>query len=273
MSAEVNPLILYCDGNPSGTQVRFVSIPGDVNADLWLENRSSESVKLESATLLLPSALSDETDADQLEPTIEFPEEVPAHSRVPLSAAFNIGPTTPPGTYTGEIKVHSSQGTTRFEVAILVIQSYELSLDPEHFVFSHSDAEDLSSHLVVRNEGNVPIEVARLGDFPLRDPWHAVYCDPATDPESELRTKYSELVAVEDEDYGSLTIENDHTVIAPGNWSVVHFAIKLPRELPANAHLRAAPRVGTERFLVDILTPPAVTTRTPQTPRSSKRKA
>jgi hypothetical protein len=59
----------------------------------------------------------------------------------------------------------------------------------------------------------------------------------------------------EDEGFGSLVIKSEDMLVHPGTWALARFVVKLPETLPANGHFRARPRIGTERFNVDILTP------------------
>jgi hypothetical protein len=252
---------LYVKENAPGTPIVFGGPPGGVEVELWLQNDRDEPLTIDSATLIAPKVL--DLGSDESELSVTVPSSVPAHDRVLVTVSFNIGPFVPPEAYDATMKFTAGAEELVFPAQIVVLQNYDLSVDPDQFVFKASAADVVSGHVIVRNDGNVPVEVTVMGEYPLRDPWRPVCCVQA-DAEPVLGFRrdsgsYSELSAQSDDkdgDFGSVIVENENATLAPGNWRVIRFTVRFPDSLPSNAHLRARPRIGTERFNLDILTPP-----------------
>lgn len=262
---------LYTTDSTPETPVVFGGSPGGIHVDLWLQNDNDEPLSIHSGSLIAPEVL----DPEDPDVDISAPEVVAAHQRELVTLSFTIGSLTPPEAYDAELKFDTSAGELAFPVQIVILQNYQLSVDPDQFVFRASSSDVVSAHVIVRNEGNLPVEVTSMGEFPLRDPWRPVCCGQA-DAEPPVavprRTglvmavqrssgNYSELTPAtngnnKDEFFGSLVIENEKRTLAPGNSSIIRFTARLPDSLPSNAHLRARPRICTERFNIDILTPP-----------------
>jgi len=250
-------LKLFCPGDPHAKAVLFAGAPGSVEADVWLENGESTDLVLREAALISPSI---PVAGRHNHVRIAVPKVLPAHQRKLLSVSFDLDPSTPPGTYDAEIRIEGAVGTKRFAAQITVVQNYALSIEPEQFVFTCAPGDTVAGELVVRNEGNVPIRVTPIGEYPLRNPlWFECvggeYDRPTIDRERRGEAPETRDSAPYDEDFESLLIDNKDISVDPGNWALVKFTAKLPDSLPANEHLRARPRIGTERFNVDIITP------------------
>jgi hypothetical protein len=255
-------LRLFSPGDPHAKTVLFAGVPGLVEADLCLENGESTDLVLREASLISRSIPVATTGHHDEVIRITVPKILPAHQRKLLSVSLDLDPSTPPGTYDAEIRIEGAMETKRFAVQITVVQNYALSIEPEQFVFTSDSGSTVSGELVVRNEGNVPIRVTPIGEYPLRNlswfecisrehDWRTIGRD---------RERYAESTEThdpqqQDEDFESLLIDNKDISVDPGSWAVVKFTAKLPDSLPANEHLRARPRIGTERFNVDIITP------------------
>jgi hypothetical protein len=235
---------LFARGSSAGEPIVFAGEPTSLQADLWLHNEGKEDLLLQHARLISP-ALQRHTERPDVA-RISVPRVLAARQRKLLSATFNIDPSIPPGSYEAEIRLEGSDGGQSFPARVIVTQNYQLSLDPEEFVFTANGATSISSELLVRNEGNVPVEVTPMGECELKDPERPEPC-PCCSAAEESKQK-------EEDKFGFLRITNAADVIQPGTWTAIKFTLHLPDSLPANAHLRARPRVGNERFNIDILT-------------------
>jgi len=255
-------LKLFSPGDPHAETILFAGAPGLVEADVCLENGESTDLVLREASLIsrsIPVAITGHHDRVA---RIAVPKILPAHQRKLLSVSLDLSPSTPPGTYDAEIHIEGAMETKRFAVQITVVQNYALSVEPEQFVFTSAAGSTVSGELVVRNEGNVPIRVTPIGEYPLRNvawfesvsqehDWRTI----GRDRERHAETTEAHDSEQQEEEFESLLIDNKDVSVDPGNWAVVKFTAKLPDSLPANEHLRARPRIGTERFNVDIITP------------------
>jgi hypothetical protein len=233
---------------PSGEEpIVFAGEPASLEADVWLHNEEEDDLLLQRATL---TCLAMQKYAKRAEiARLSVPRVVAAGQRKLLSMSFDIDPTVPPGIYEAEVRLEGTAGSKEFFAQIIVTQNYQLSLEPDQFVFAGDAGRRLSGEVVVWNEGNVPVDVSPMGEVRLEDPDLRERC-PCCGAQDELREK-------EKDEFGSVVIANDTVVVEPGTWALVKFKVILPDSLPANAHLRARPRVGNERFNIDILTPVA----------------
>jgi hypothetical protein len=236
---------LFARGSSAGDPIVFAGEPASLQADLSLHNDGKEDLLLQHAKVISPAL---QRFVEQPEVAhISVPRVLRAQQRKLLSVIFDVDPSIPPGSYDAEIRLEGSDGSQSFPARVIVIQNYQISLDPEQFVFETGAATSISSVLLVRNEGNVPVEVTPMGECELKDPERPEPC--------LSRSAVVELKEKEEDWFGVLRITNTEVVVQPGTWAAVKFTLHLPDSLPANAHLRARPRVGNERFNIDILTP------------------
>jgi hypothetical protein len=238
---------LFARGSGAGDPIVLAGEPASLQADIWLHNDGKEDLLLRRAKVISPE-LQRYTKQPEVA-RISVPRVLGAQQRKLLSVNIDIDPSIPPGSYDAEIRLEGSDSSQGFPARLIVTQNYQLSLDPEEFVFATGAATSISSELLVRNEGNVPVEVTPMGECQLKDPERRESCLSRSAAE-ELKEKK------EEEDwFGVLRITNTEVVVQPGTWAAVKFTLHLPDSLPANAHLRARPRVGNERFNIDLLTP------------------
>lgn len=241
-TAGANAVKLFARGSSAGKPIVFTGEPTRLKADVWLHNEGKEDLLLEHATLISP-ALQRHAERQEVA-RISVPRVIHARERRLLSVSFDIDSSIPPGSYDAEIRLEAAGGSKNFLAQVVVTQNYQLSVDPGQFVFAAGAARSISGELVVRNKGNIAVEVTPMGECQLKDPERPEPCCSAVE---EPKQK-------EEDEFSSLQITNDTVVVQPGTWMPVRFTVVLPDSLPANAHLRARPRVGNKRFNIDILT-------------------
>jgi len=253
---------LFRPGDPHDRAIVFAGEPSLMEADVWLQNDESADLLLREA-FLVSSALPMRLHRDRVA-RLPLPKVLPAGQGKLLSISFDLDPSTAPGAYDAEIWVEGDREVKRFPAQIIVLQNYALSLEPDQIVLSLARGGASSGELIVHNEGNVPIHVMPIGEFPLKDPlWFECGCEcccrerDAVERDGGRHGESTEerVSDEDDEDLGTVVIENEDVSVPPGRWALVRFIVKSPEPLPANAHLRARPRIGTERFDLDILTP------------------
>jgi hypothetical protein len=246
---------IFSRGDPAG--VIFVGDPGSLTGDVWLENSEPRDLQLRRASVVSTAVqAADPTDADRIA-HIAVPRSLRAHQRQLLSVSFDVDRTTPPGTYDVSIVLEGAEGTTTFPGQIIVTQEYALTIEPDQLVVSVPPSGTFEGQVVVINDGNVPIDIVALGEFPLEDPWRAPRCCCCCHDEDGKHVAHDEGEAGDDREFGTIVIDNDKATIEPGASTMVRFVARLPQGLPANTHLRARPRIGIERFNLDVITAPA----------------
>jgi hypothetical protein len=241
---------LFGSGGEVSNGLSFIGEPAAVSGDVWLENDAAEALQLRRAVLLSASVPPPGGAARDQLARITVPRSVGPHARQLLSVSFDLDPTTPPGTYDAAVLIEGLQGHETFPARIVVLQNYSLSIDPDPIVCAASLAGTFSGELVVTNDGNVPVEVLPMGAVQLEDPWREPCCCCCHGDSREA----SDDGPPEREDFGVLVIDNERMTVPPGSSRVVGFTAAAPGGLRDNLHLRARPRIGTERFDLDILT-------------------
>ena len=245
---------LFARGANAGEPITFAGEPALLEADVWLHNEEAEDLILRRATMT-SKALQRHLPAEEIA-RISVPRVVPAHQRKLVSMSFDLDPTIPSGTYDAEIRLEGETGSKSFRARIIVTQNYALSLDPDEFVFAAGAGERIAGEVIVSNEGNVAVDVTPMGEYRLEDPdlrERCLCCGARLEQKEKHRQQHD--VDEEEEDFGAVVITNEHVTVQPGHWALVKFNVRLPPSLPANAHLRARPRIGNERFNLDLLTP------------------
>jgi hypothetical protein len=254
----------------------FVGEPGSISGKVWLENPDEEQLELRRASLYSPYVRSTEPARGNRITQIPVPKYLPARQRQLVSIVFDLDPSTPPGTYDASVVLESADGTTTFPARIIVTPQYSLSIEPDRLVVTAAPGGAFAGEVVVVNDGNVPIDVLPLGEFPLEDPWREPRCCCCRDERAS--TDESESESDDEPEFGVVVLDNERATVEPGAFAFVKFVGRVPGELPPNMHLRAKPRIGIERFSLDVITPPgsageprseSVRKRSPQTRKRS----
>lgn len=254
----------------------FVGAPGSISGEVWLENREAEQLELRTASVQSPHVRPTALTRTGRIAHIPVPKYLRAHQRELLSVAFDLDRSTPPGRYDASVVLEGPDGTAAFPARIIVTQHYSLRIKPDELVVTAVPGGTFNGEVVVFNDGNVPIEIAPLGEFPLEDPWRAPRCcccgreDDDTSADETEHGSEAERGSDEAPEFGVVTLDNERATVAPAAFAVVSFVGRLSDRVPANIHLRARPRIGIERFSLDVITPPGGATE-PRSESSRKR--
>jgi hypothetical protein len=269
-------------GNQPDEGVIFIGDPGSLSADVWLENSAPSDLQIRRASVFSGAVRAAEpADRDRLA-RIQVPKRIRPHQRHHLAVSFDVDRFTPPGAYAASIVLEGEDGTTTFPAQIIVTQDYALSIEPDQIVVTVPPGGRFEGEVVVSNEGNVPIDIGPLGEYPLEDPWREPLCcccchDDHEDDDEHIAEAGGEPL-VEGRKIGTIVIDNERKTVEPGSIAVVRFVARVSADLPTNMHLRARPRIGIERFSLDVITPsgaggdlrPASSRRRPDTQKKKR---
>jgi len=221
---------------------------GELKGEVWLRNTDKGDVTVTGASISVTFGSGPETAPIQIPPD----SVVTAGGVRRLLITQGLEPFTAPGNYSASIDLSTSAGAVSIAATAVVEPVLALGFAPVRHVFTDVQSSDtLTGEVAVVNRGNVPFTVTTIPD-------EALFAVRAT---ARLAAVAADgTVAVQPADgLAPLTdlelgFTNDTPTIDVGGWSSVQFTITTPAGLPANAHLRSLPRIGTERFFVDLLT-------------------
>jgi hypothetical protein len=218
-----------------------------LRGEVWLNNTSGTDVKLANAMLTVTISGPPEQGTIQIPPdTI-----VAAGASKRLSISFGIEPFTPPGSYAASIDLDTSAGSLSVPATIVIERIVAIGFTNRQHVFTNvASATKINSSVVVVNRGNVAFTVTPIPDEPLFELIPIPRVVAVADDGDVSVSPAPAMTPVA----GKLQFTNDAPTIAVGGWAEVGYQMTTPAGLPAAAHLRALPRIGTERFSVDLLT-------------------
>ena len=228
------------------TPVLIVGTREVVHGELWLSNPGAADVKLTGAAITVTMPTGAEAGPIPLPPDVV----VPANGVRRMIVEMGMQPLTAPGTYPAVLDLTTSAGDQGIPASMVVTAVHAPVIVPDRLIFTGVAASAVvDGAVVVRNEGNVAITVGPIADEPLLE----VRAHPRV---LAVGTGGAMVVepAVGLAPTGTATFTNATPTIPPGGWAEVAISLTAPATLASNAHLRALPRIGTERFAVDLLT-------------------
>jgi hypothetical protein len=233
---------------PGGTPVLLVGEGDKATGEIWLTNASGTDVKVTKASLSVTLATGVETGEIKLPPDAL----VPARSTRRLLVNAGLLPFTAPGTYPASVDLETSAGPQSIAASFVVLSLFRLAILDQRQVFTGvAGGATVNGSVVVRNAGNVPIAVEPIADEPLLEvtPTDRLLVVDATGGVAVQPSIAATAIA------GVATFANATPAIPVGGWADVTYSLTTPAVLPARAHIRVLPRIATERFAIDLLTP------------------
>jgi hypothetical protein len=229
-----------------GTPVLIVGTGEVVRGEMWLSNPAAADLTLTGATITVTMPTGPEAGQ------IPLPADVvvPGNGVRRMIVEMGMQPLTEPGAYPAVLDLATSAGSQAVPASLVVTAVTAPVILPERLVFTGvTPSAVVDGSVVVRNAGNVPLTVGPIPDEPLLE----VRAHPRV-----LAVGAGGAMVVEPAvglaPTGTATFTNTTPTVPPGGWSAVAFQLTAPAALASNAHLRALPRIGTERFAVDLLT-------------------
>jgi hypothetical protein len=216
--------------------------------EVWLENNTGGEVKIEDVHLTVTVGAVDQTGRIPL----PADEVIANQSFRRLSISFGMEPFTAPGEYAAHVDLDTSVGAQAIPAVLVVVANAQLAVLCEQPVFTNVvPPTTLSTALIVRNVGNVAVDVDAIVDEPLFEiaagqrvlgigAGGVVQVQPA-----------SSLVATAH--VLTFTLASTPT-IEPAAWATSDVDIGVPAALDLGLHVRALPRLANDRFSIDLVT-------------------
>lgn len=219
----------------------------ELRGDFWLANPSDTTVIVESATFTATFATGVQSGA--IPTSSDFAVAGRGFKR--FTFGFSMAPSTAPGSYGANVDLVTSAGTISIPALLFVTEVALVGLAPTARVFTAVEPNaTLAGTVLVRNQGNVAFDVGAIPDEPLIE----IVAAPrvlAVEAGGALQVEPAEGFTVL---ASNVSFTNETPTIAVGGWAEVAYELTTPSSLPSNVHLRALPRIGTERFAIDLLT-------------------
>jgi hypothetical protein len=233
----------------AGTGTILVIAGGETaQGEVWLENNTGAEVKIEQADLTITVSGVDHTGS------IPLPQhEVIADKAFRrLAIGFGMEPFTAPGEYVAHVDLDTSIGIQTIPVTVVVLTNAQVAVIAEQPVFTQVvPPATITTSVIVRNVGNVPVTIDAVADEPLFDvvagqrllgvgAGGVVQVQPATSLVATAHTLSFTLAAT--------------PTIPPAGWSKIDLDIAVPVGVGTGGHVRALPRIVNDRFSIDLVT-------------------
>jgi hypothetical protein len=219
-----------------------------VQGEVWLENNTGAEVKIESAELTVQVGAVSQTGSIPLPDS----EVIADQSFRRLSVGFGMEPFTAPGDYVAHVDLVTSIGLQTIPASLVVLANAQVAVLPEQPVFTQVvPPTTITTSVIVRNVGNVPVTVDAVADEPVFEvvagqrllgvgAGGIVQVQPAT----SLAPTGQQL---------TFTLATTPT-IAPAAWAKIGVDVAVPAALGTGSHFRALPRIVNDRFSIDLVT-------------------
>ena len=132
--------------------------------EVWLENNTGGEVKIEDVHLTVTVGGADQTGRIPL----PADEVIANQSFRRLSISFGMEPFTAPGEYAARVDLDTSVGAQSIPAVLVVVANAQLAVLCEQPVFTKVvPPTTLATAVIVRNLGNVAVDVDAIVDEPL----------------------------------------------------------------------------------------------------------
>jgi hypothetical protein len=218
-----------------------------VEGEVWFENSSANDVKIDHAVLSVTFSTGLVSAAIGIPPDAA----IAAGATRRLLVSVGVPPFTPPASYPASIDLTTSVGGQTIPATFVVPTLLRVAVVADQQVFTGVQSTDVvSGSVVVRNIGNVPVDVGKIPDEQLLEVKATERVLAVNGSGTLIAEPAVGLLAVA----GSATFVNPTPTIPVGSWTDLTYQMTVPAGLPTNAHLRVLPRILTERFPIDVLT-------------------
>jgi len=156
----------------------------------------------------------------------------------PVPVSLSLDPSTPPGTYHAELDI---EGQIR-SVVINVTEGISATIMPDAIVLPGQPGKEFKQRIIVRNDGNVPVTVPKIGTIVLDE--ELVHCRAlrgALADAGASMTSLDDFVVALGKRYHALyatlalKVRNQRIEVAPGTEEAVDLSITLPEKLDPRA--------------------------------------
>ena len=206
----------------------FYGPPNALRGSIRLQNQSDEKLKLRSIPLE-----TDEIRGLTGAPLrhLDLAVRLYPGQQIDAPATLQIDPTTPPGTYRGNMQL----GDRRQAVVVHVTQIIDLRVEPTSVSFYTQGEFSFTQDFVIENAGNVPLRIGPKCLAPLVDSMEV----PLGIRRSLLKACQSEdkdtlralLCALAGEQVGNLELTREDITLAPGEKRAAAGTFNLPSNL------------------------------------------
>jgi hypothetical protein len=232
----------------------LVGQPSALRGDVHLRSTSPERVLLRSLPLTfagkgaaaLAAARAGPGPVVRLHPGIIRP----GHTG-PVSLSLALDPLTPPGEYQAQIEIAGQMQP----VTLYVTERTSLSISPSLLVLENRPDQTISKRIVLRNQGNVPLNIGKLGAVYLDDDLQICRTlrDAAASVGDDLRPVEEYLARIllsakhVAERSGILRIYNraEDTPLQPGEVRPIDLEIRVPPTLDRRGRYRGVVALHT----------------------------
>lgn len=208
----------------------FSGVPPVCSGEIEVINSSDEKVKVRAVPTTQRKGTAGASGLQEL----RLVASLAPRSKATVQAHFPIDPTTPAGTY----RIKLSCGKQRESAVIHVFENRSYELSPPRIVLRGSGGSRLSHPMVIRNTGNVPIELPKISMVWLEErDWvgrSLVYTLRESQDDERYReflNRFLEDLRVSMVPATRVALACDAEEILPGSTAQATLKLTLPKEL------------------------------------------
>jgi hypothetical protein len=230
----------------------FTGVPRACQGYVELINRSAEVIEPRSIAIthLDPSARQ-----KQLPSAIRVSVRLEPHQHLQVPIEVALDPTTPPGTYKGQL----SFGSQREDVVINVLESWDLRFVPQSLAVKAGAGAKVARRILVTNCGNIeftpPASVSVFVDQNLDFGRHLNTALKEAGNEGYQKFLDRFVRELADDAVSNATVQfkcEKASSIHPGETRQVELQIQLPEDLKMNRVYKGAMKFGNTKLLLEV---------------------
>ena len=206
--------------------------PRGIRGEFRLENSSDDKVVIRAPQVRPPKKSRSSSAKPLADPQLVMRRIiVRARQSRPVPISLSLDPSTPPGTYHAELDI---EGQVR-SVVIRVTEGLSATILPDEIVLPGKAGKVFERQIIVRNDGNVPVTVPKIGTIVLdEDLVHCRALRGALADAGATMTSLDDFAVALGKRYQALyetlllKVRNDRVEVAPGAEETVDLSITLP---------------------------------------------